>query len=194
QTLPLYLWECATGTHFDATSDLAAILVYARAANLVFWWLLLWYARLTGRALAGPWGGRLAVAVLACEPNLLAHAGLATTDIAVSACLLPLLYHFRAGRDAGWPRRRAIPALWFGLAVLAKASALVYGPICLVVIEAERLARTGGLVCGPGTSILAKLGHAWRQTHPARRDLAWIGCCGLAVAFVYCGCDWQPQP
>src|SRR5262249_31451140 len=69
QTLPLYLWECASGTPLDVAADLGTILVYARAGNLVFWWLLLWYARRTGRALAGPWGGQLAVAVLACEPN-----------------------------------------------------------------------------------------------------------------------------
>src|SRR5262245_22624622 len=81
QTLPLYLWERCSGTRINARDDLGAILVFARAGTLLFWWLLLWYARLTGRLLAGPWAGRVAVAMLACEPNLLAHAGLATTDI-----------------------------------------------------------------------------------------------------------------
>src|SRR5262249_57862459 len=96
-----------------------------------------------GRRVAGRGGGRLAVAFLACEPSLLAHATLATTDIAVTACVLALVYHFRAGREAGWPRRVAVPAFWFGAAVLAKASGLVYGGICLLVLEVERLARTG---------------------------------------------------
>src|SRR5204863_2814462 len=105
--------------------------------------------------LAGPWGGRLAVALVACEPNMLAHASLATTDIAVTACLMALLYHFRTGREAGWVRRRAVPAVWFGLAILAKASALVYGPLCLIVLEGERLARAGVLVTGADTGVLA---------------------------------------
>src|SRR5437773_11079914 len=105
---------------------------------LFFWYLLLFYARRAGRELAGPWGGRLAVALMACEPSLLAHASLATTDIAVTACLLALAYHFHGGREAGWWRRIAVPAVWFGAAVLAKASGLVFGLLILLVIECSR--------------------------------------------------------
>jgi hypothetical protein len=194
QTLPLYLWERWTGVVLDPVGDLPHLLFWARAATLVFWWLLLLYARLAGRELGGPWAGRLAVALLACEPNLLAHAALATTDIAVTACMLALLYHFRRGRDSGWRWRCGVPALWFGLALLAKASALVYGPICLVVIELERLARAGAFACPPGTSWRERCRHGWQQFRPAIKDLWTIGCAGLAVMFVYCGCDWQPEP
>jgi 4-amino-4-deoxy-L-arabinose transferase-like glycosyltransferase len=194
QTLPLYVWEQTADTPLDAANDLQTLLPVARAGNLLFWWLLLWYARLTGRLLAGPWGGRLAVAFLACEPNLLAHASLATTDIAITAGLLALLYHFRTGRDADWRWRLAVPAVCFGLAILAKASALVYGPICLVVVELERLARSDALATPTGTSLAARLAHAWRQTAAARRDLTWIGLGGVTLAFVYCGTDFQPQP
>src|SRR3954451_5356552 len=87
-TLPLYLWERWHGVTFDPVRDLPELLPWARAGTLVFWWLLLFYARLAARSLAGPWGGRLAVALLACEPSLLAHASLATTDIAIAACVL----------------------------------------------------------------------------------------------------------
>jgi hypothetical protein len=194
QTLPLYLWEQWTGTPLDPVGDLHAILFWCRATTLLFWWLLLWYARLIGRSLAGPWAGRLALALLACEPNLLAHASLATTDIAVTACLLALFFHYRSGRDAGWVLRLALPALWYGLAILAKASALVYGPICLAVIEIERLARAGVLACPAGTPWRPRLAHAWRQMRGSRRDLLWIGCGGLALTFLYCGCDFKPQP
>src|SRR5262245_443647 len=137
-TLPLFLWERAHGTRIDPNQDLDTVLPWARAGNLVFWWLLLIYGRLAGRQLGGPWGGRLAVALLACEPSLLAHAALATTDIAVSACLLALVFHFRTGREAGWDRRVGVPAFWFAAAVLAKASGLVFGPICLLLVELER--------------------------------------------------------
>jgi hypothetical protein len=194
QTLPLYLWEQCTGTVLDPIEDLHSLLFYCRAATLIFWWLLLWYARLAGRALAGPWAGRLAVAVLACEPSLLAHASLATTDIAVTACLLALFYHFRTGRDGSWWRRLGLPALWYGLAILAKASALVYGPICLVVIEIERLARAGAFACPPGTAWPRRLIHAWKQTQPGRRDLLRIGMGGLLLTFLYCGSDFKPEP
>jgi len=210
QTLPLYLWEIAHDTQFDTQNDLDKVLFWMRAGNLVFCGLLLWYALKTGRLLAGPWGGRLAVALLACEPNLLAHAALATTDISVTACMLALLYHFRIGRDAGWYRRLALPAVWFGLAILAKASAIVYGPICLVTIELARLTTetqrhqasplsslAGRRAGGEGFSSLglrAFVVNLWKSFKPAFRDLTWIGVGGLGVATVYCGSDFRTQP
>jgi hypothetical protein len=190
-TLPLYVGERWQGIPFDPERDLESLLPWARATTLGFWWLLLVYARLIGRRLGGPWAGRLAVALLACEPSLLAHASLATTDIALTACVLALAYHFDRGRDAGWVRRRAVPAFWFGAAVLAKASGLVYGLVCLVVIlwsrrkapNAESPGRLRRLVLNPLHSVLE-----------ARRDLAWIALVGLALVGLYCGCDWQAQP
>src|SRR5919202_2047419 len=75
ETLPLYLAERWRGTRFDPEADLERLLPWARAGALVFWWLLLAHGWLAGRSLAGPWGGRLAVALLASEPSFLAHAG-----------------------------------------------------------------------------------------------------------------------
>src|SRR5262245_57797461 len=199
-TLPVYLAECWRGTPWDAKTDLPRMLPWARTGTLVFWWLLLIYAMLAGRELAGPWAGRLAVAALACEPSLLAHASLATTDIAITACLLALVYHFRTGRDSNRFWRIGVPAFWFAAAVLAKASGLVFGPICLVVVELERLARSGRLSgprCYEG-SVLAR-GYAWlTQTWRALGTLRWeaSGILGLGAALVviYCGSDWQPEP
>ena len=142
-TLPLHLRELQQHTHFNTDADLARLLPLARAGTLVFWWLLLFYTRMAAGRLGGPWAGRLALAWIAFEPNFLAHASLATTDIAVTACLLALVYHFRAGRDGGWFRRLAVPAFWFGAAVLAKASGLVFGALCLFAVEIESLARMG---------------------------------------------------
>lgn len=171
QTLPLFLWERWRGVPFDAAADLERLLPVARAATLIFWWLLLFYGWRFGRLLAGPWAGRLTVALLACEPNLLAHASLATTDLAVSACVLGLIYHFRVGREATWPRRVAVPAFWFAAAVLAKASGLAFGLLCLAAVEWER--------AGPR--------NLWR-------DLTPIVGGGLILVFLYCGCDGRPEP
>src|SRR5579871_3490164 len=110
QTLPLHLGECWRGKYWDTSQDLEAMLAVARCGTLPFWWLLLTYGWLTGRQLAGVWGGRLAILFLACDPNLLAHASLATTDVALTACLLALFYHFRLGRSCPWRRRVLIPA------------------------------------------------------------------------------------
>lgn len=140
-TLPLHLYERWQGAPIDLVGNFDLALLVARAAGLVFWWLLLVYGWLAGRQLAGAWGGRLAVAWLACEPNLLAHATLATTDVAIAATLVALVYHFRAGRDRTWIARVGLPGLWLGAALLAKASGMVFGPLCLVVVELERLFR-----------------------------------------------------
>ncbi|HEV3004544.1 MAG TPA: hypothetical protein VGX78_08780, partial [Pirellulales bacterium] len=138
-TLAVYVWERWRGAPFDLVADFDSILPVARAGTLAFWWLLLGYGWLAARQLAGPWGARLAVAWLSAEPNLLAHASLATTDLAISACLLALVYHWRLGRDRTWPWRVGWPAFWFAAAVLAKASGLVFGPLCMAAVEIHRL-------------------------------------------------------
>ncbi len=193
-TLPLYLWERWHGVTFDPVTDLPELLPWVRACTLVFWWLLLFYARLAGRALGGPWGGRLAVALLACEPSLLAHAGLATTDIAISACVLAFVYHFRTAREAGRFRRVVVPLGWFGVCLVAKASGLVYGPLCMLAVETERLARSGGLAGLRAGGLRQRFSALWAAYRPLRRDGTWIVGGGLVLAFVYCGCDWRPQP
>jgi hypothetical protein len=190
QTLPLYLAERWRGQPFDVEGRMERLLPWARAGTLAFWWLLLLHAWLAGRSLAGPWGGRLAAALVACEPSLLAHAGLATTDLALTACVLALVYHFRANREGGWLRRVGWPAFWFAAAVLAKASGLVFGPLCMVVVEAERLLRAPAPVGQPPVlfsprRFVARL--PWG-------DFFQIGALGMGLVFVYCGTDWQPQP
>ena len=199
QTLPLYLWERWHGTSFDLATDADRMLPWARATTLVFWWLLLCYGRLAGRLLGGGWGGRLAVALLACEPSLLAHAGLATTDIAVTACVLALVYHYRMGRGAGWFRRIGLPAFWYGAAILAKASGLVFGPICLLVVELCLITHSPWDALRHPWKVLGAL---WEGTPNGpgekplhfRRDFLHILAGAMVLVFVYCGCDWRPEP
>ena len=177
-TLPLFIAERWRDAPFDASSELVKLLPWARAATLLFWWLLLFYAWRAGRALAGPWAGRLGVALVACEPTMLAHASLATTDVAVTGCLLALVYHFRMARDLAWLRRVGVPTLWYAATVLAKASGLVYGPLCLLAVEVQRLARQR-----PETPL-----------KPFGRDLVQIVGYGFVLVFLYCGSDWHTEP
>lgn len=195
-TLPVRVWEQYRGAEFDPVFDLHAVLPVCRAANLAFWWLLLAYAMRLGRAFGGAWGGRLAVALVACDPNLLGHAALATTDIALVAFMLVLVYHFyycyRPG--ASWKRRVLVPGVLYGLAVLAKASALVFGPQALLVLGAWNLAAAGALTPPAGAGWRARVAHWWHATYQFRKDVVAIGCIGLAVVFGYCGCDWGTEP
>jgi hypothetical protein len=192
QTLPLHLAEKWRGRPWDVAEDSATILPWFRAGTLPFWWLLLLYGGLCGRLLGGRWAGRLAVAALACDPNLLAHAGLGGSDIPVTACLVALVYHFRAGREATWPRRVALPALWYGIALLAKASALAFGPLLMLVIELERVARRPRADVPGGAWGWAKA--LAGDLRPFVREMVFVGFGGLAVAFLYCGCDFQTEP
>ncbi len=194
QTLPLYLWERASGVALDIDADFDTILPWMRRGNLVFWWLLLFFTHRVARALGGPWAGRLAVALVVVEPSLLGHACLATTDISITAIFLPCLYFFWKGRDAaGWWPRIGLPALWYGALVLAKASGMVYAPLAMAVIEVHRLATAGAY-------------SGWRQNtwrlratllrnslrpcvHDGLRIVGW----GLLLVFVYVGSDWQPE-
>jgi hypothetical protein len=192
QTLPLYLAERWTGRPWDLQADWERLLPWFRAGNLVFWWLLLGYGYLAGRIVAGRWGGRLAVAWLGCEPNLLAHAGLATTDLPITACLLALIVHFILGRERSWWPRVGLPMIWFALSVLAKASGLVFGPLCLLAVELERLRRQPRTLPA-GASWRAGLGAWWSALQPLRRDAWRILGGGLVLVFLACGCDFQPE-
>jgi hypothetical protein len=178
QALPLYLAERWRGRPWDAEADCGLLLPWFRAAALPFWWLLLLYGLKAGRSLGGPWGGRLAVALIACGPNFLAHAGLATADVAVAAALLAFAWHYHAGRDKTWPRRVGVPLLWFGFALSCKASALLFGPLVMLAVEATRR-----------RSLEAR--RPWR---PFVRESAAVFCGGLALAFVYAGSDWHAEP
>ena len=108
----------------DQPRDLAA----ARAAMLVFFvvgagivWL--WSLRLFGELPAA-----VALGLYVCLPPILGHAGLATTDMAVSALLVAALYAFVRWLEAPSLRSSLVLGLLAGLAVGSKFSALLFLP------------------------------------------------------------------
>ncbi len=193
-TLPLYIWELLRGRPFEQLSEFDRMLPVARAGTLVFWWAVLFYGWKVGWSVAGRWGARLAVVLLACEPVLLAHASLATTDVAITACMLALVYHFRRGRTSGWRLRVGLPSFLFGLALLAKASALLLGPLCLLVIELERLGLKQAFKVQAGGGVREVLRRLTAELAPFGRDLKQIFGLGFLLMLIYCGSDWRPEP
>lgn len=184
QTLPLFLVETLRSQPLDPLREIAWTLPVARSVTLLFWWLLLFYAWRAGRQLAGPWAGRLAVALLACEPVFLAHASLATSDLAVTAILLALFVEYRTLRDASWWPRVAIPAGLYGLALLAKASALVFGVIGMFAIQLAQWTRRG----------LLRWPLSWARLRGFAIETACIVALGLSGAILYVGSDWEQEP
>ncbi len=193
QAIPAVVAEVARGGRFDPDADFPELLRLARSGNLAFWWALLAYSLMWGRRLGGPWGGRWAVALVACEPNLLGHAALATTDIAATATVLAAAYHFATARERGWWRRVLLPGVLFGVGLSAKASTLVYVPIVWLVLGMQHLRGQGGWPGWAG-GVFATAG-AWRRaTLRLRWDVFTAFWIALGWVLVYTGTCWQPEP
>jgi 4-amino-4-deoxy-L-arabinose transferase-like glycosyltransferase len=131
-----------SGTHFVET------LASARHGVIAFFLLLCAAVWAWGRDLAGELGGAIATFFVVTNPNILAHAGLATTDLACAAAtVLAILAAVR------WARRptlgRALFAgLGVGLAICTRLSALAFvaGPLAVCYAArgwAERRWRFG---------------------------------------------------
>jgi 4-amino-4-deoxy-L-arabinose transferase-like glycosyltransferase len=122
------------GRNADGKYDLR--LALARAGNLPFFWLACWMVFLWGSRILGPAGGVVAVLMFTMIPTTLAHAGLATTDMGVTACFTAAVYaSFQLAERPGLKS-----AIWLGAAlglmVLSKFSALVFYPAAIVAVIA----------------------------------------------------------
>ncbi|MEX2214138.1 MAG: glycosyltransferase family 39 protein [Phycisphaeraceae bacterium] len=178
--------------------DIPQVMHTARGGTLLFWGVLLLYGFLTAHQIAGPWAGRLALVMLAVEPNFLGHAVLATTDIAVTACTLAFAFHYARGRDQRALHRVWIPGLWYGFALLSKASALVFGPLCMIAIELHRwTARRDDTSLALQPVPIQRsltLMERWKATRDFRRDFFSVIGIGVLLMFAYVGTDFSPEP
>jgi hypothetical protein len=210
ETLPLAVWRRCRGRAFDLSTELPQMLPLARAGSLPFWWLLLGAGWLLGRRLGGVRGGRFAAGLLAAEPTLLAHAGLATTDLSLTAALVALMACLVVRHEGGWRRRVGWPAFWTGIAILCKISAIVFAPLCLLAVEVSRrrpalglrpLLRDGLQVGLLAVGLVAVVSvRDWRRSHDLIRaaerlpDGPFRGpLCRLAQAFRYPACFYPLQ-
>lgn len=120
----------------------------AAAARAPFRWLLvllLLLVFLAARARHGPAAALFATALLAFDPNFLAHAGVVHTDVgAALGFLATVLAWDRAGERPGLARL-ALVALSLGLSLTTKFSAVYLLPILLLqgLLAARRAARPG---------------------------------------------------
>jgi hypothetical protein len=134
------------------------MLVFSAGTGLlVFWW---------ARRLAGPAAGLFALALYALDPNVLAHAPLATSDSAAVFLLLASATAF--GRMLGTPgwRPGLLSAVVFGLACVAKFSAVLLGPVFLL-LSLWRLAEAGA----GGRLLLLRRLAGWLPVHVAAAGL-----------------------
>ncbi len=106
------------------------ILPFFLAAAALVW---AWSRRLFGDAPA-----LAATALFTTLPPVLAHAGLATTDMASAATVLGAVFAFTVFFERPTLRRSVILGAATALAVLAKFSAVFFLPVCMVVVAGWR--------------------------------------------------------
>ncbi|MEJ1973230.1 MAG: glycosyltransferase family 39 protein [Lacunisphaera sp.] len=114
---------------YETGHDHFPMLMLARALNTLFsigagLLVFLW-----GRHLAGPLAGLVAATLYASDPNILAHAALATSDLAAVFFLLASASAFWWQLATPSPGRVAVSVITFGLACVAKFSAVLLLPV-----------------------------------------------------------------
>ncbi len=115
------------GDRYDLT------LALARAGNLPFFWIGCAVVYLWGRRYYGAGVGSVAVLLFSFLPPVLAHAGVATVDMALAALLTAAFLSGLAWLERPDLARSIIFGVTMALAVLSKYSALVFLPACAVL-------------------------------------------------------------
>jgi hypothetical protein len=149
-------------------------LALSRAGNLPFFWLACRMVFLWGRRTHGPEGAVLAVFVFSTLPLVLAHAGLSTTDMGLTALFAAAMYALLVCLEKpGW-RSGAMFGLSFAGMALSKFSGLAYFPaalgLCLVVWLSMRKPGVRGLLSGA-----ARVAPALALSVPVALLVVWAG-------------------
>jgi 4-amino-4-deoxy-L-arabinose transferase-like glycosyltransferase len=156
------------GAHYRST------LALARLGELPFFLLLCGVVWAWGRQLTDDRGGAIAVLLVASNPNLLAHAGLATTDIALAATIAASLFVFTLWLDAPrWPTSVAL-GVTVALAATTDYASLAMLALAFPSVYLARRRTTGGAPIWPDRA-------AWRA--PLAIGIVFVSAvlCGWAV-------------
>ncbi len=120
------------------SADYARTLTLARMGNLVFF---IWAAVAVWmwcRNYFDPHCAFVAVLIFTMLPPVLAHAGLATTDMAITASLCTSVWLFLKWLDQCTLARSLALGISVGLTLLSKLSAVIYLPGCFIAVLISR--------------------------------------------------------
>ena len=185
ETLPLYLWCHFSGKQLDWENDFGWMLGVARTTALVFWWNLLFQCFRLGCIVRGPWCGFFALAAVAVEPNLMGHAALATTDIAVTGCMIATLVGYLKYQNTPGSWNWWETVCWWSFSLFAKASALAFVPILIFSAEVPRLAIFWREASDKGVF--------WSQFRSIFAGWIRMGLTALFLTFLLCGSDFKQE-
>lgn len=138
-------WECGSkvtskfesfqaGTLFLAKNNADEILISARLMAALLSLLLAALVFLATREMFGRWEAIVALAILAFEPNLIAHGSLVTTDMALTVTMFAAVYAlYRYGNSPTWFRFLLV-GLATGAVLASKHSGILTLPILFALL------------------------------------------------------------
>jgi 4-amino-4-deoxy-L-arabinose transferase-like glycosyltransferase len=136
-------WMYSGNAILYGAGDYLATLASARAGTLPFFLLGCWVVFAWTRRLFGDAAGVIALFFFALQPTVLAHAGLATTDMAAAATIIAALYAFARWQEEPSVARAAILGVAIAAAVASKFSAIVFLAAGGAALLAAGRARAG---------------------------------------------------
>jgi hypothetical protein len=146
------VWLTGYSFFYESGNDPAWLLFSARAMNSLFGAALVLLVYFWSRSLWGEVGGLISAAFCALCPTMLAHSGLATSDMGMAFFLLAAAgaywRHLNDGRWHAW----VLSALLLGLAAVAKYTAVLLLPMAAVMVAVRvidsRPLSLGGITFG----------------------------------------------
>lgn len=129
------------GKEFFFNNDADGMLFRARMAVSFFAVLLAVLVFLAAKELFGTWSGFIALALLAFDPNCLAHGAVMGTDAGLSCFLFASIYAFYRYVKAPSAARLILAGLATGLAVSAKHTAILVFPMLGMLAMCEVFRR-----------------------------------------------------
>jgi tetratricopeptide (TPR) repeat protein len=125
------------GGEFLSSNGVDSVLIPARLLAALMSLALAALIFLATFEMFGKWEAIVALAILAFEPNLIAHGSLVTTDMALTATAFGAVYAlYRYLKKPNWVRF-AIVGLAFGLLLAAKHSAVIFVPVLFAIFVAD---------------------------------------------------------
>jgi hypothetical protein len=132
------------GTKFLAESGVDRVLVPARAAAALMSLLLATLVFLAAREMFGRAEAVVALALLAFEPNLIAHGSLVTTDMALTATLFGTVYALYRYRRRPGVWRLLWAGVGAGLMLASKHSGVIMLPVLGLILLGDVLLTSRG--------------------------------------------------
>ena len=141
-------WECGSkftskfeafsyGSSFLVENGVDSIVIPTRIAASLMTLLLALLVFLAAWEMFGKWEALTALAIVAFEPNLIAHGSIVTTDMAMSATSFAAIYAlYRFGKERTWPRF-LLTGLALGLMLASKHSAVIFVGILFALLIAD---------------------------------------------------------